>query len=820
MAANCAAPYRATRARFGIAKPRAYKLALIFLLLGLTEAIASCEFLAQIDSRIQTRSSFISPSSGAMTWLAAEGTISNRTFFTDPTEIKRTEPTVETARLTDSSVQAISTVNPVIGRSSPRPLSIFSSTLPVATAYQSYSASLSGTGGQLPYQWNLSAGTLPMGFQLNSSSGLLTGITSASGKFSFGVRLVDASGKSVRQRFILTVNPVGGGTPPSPSLSILTSRLPAATANDSYSASLSASGGQLPYQWNLASGTLPTGFQLNSSSGLLTGTTSTSGNFSFAVHLADASGQSASQNLTLTANSAPSSLAVNPSSVVFGTVQAGTSQQQSATLTNTGGSSVTISQASATGTGFSINNMALPLTLTAGQSTSLIITFTPQSAGIVSGTATVASTASNPTLTISLSATANSPAATSGTISSTFFGMHIGYGATGYSTPTLAPIQIGAMGKPPGTNWEFVETARGSYNWNDLDSAVSYASAHRIPIFVSHENVPMWVTSDTSTCFLGTGVYHCPAPPSDENIVTACQNPLEGVNTTDCMWKEFLTSMVNRYKSTGIQTGCSASNPQCHGVIQMYEGWNEPGGLVMTIGEFVTFETDFLNTVKANDPGAQVCSPAFLPSFSLMNSFFANSGSTGLDCYDFHINEPTPEGQIADINQFNSILSSNGIDPSTATIYATEAGRWGDCSATLSAPLTPQAYIARIELLYWSNNVKRHYWYTYGICAPLTDQPTTATLAPAGIAYGNVEGWMVGATMSTPCSSNGTVWTCGLSRPNGYQALAVWDTAGNSAFPVPNQYIQYQDLTGHTYSPGGSVNIGPEPILLTNGVTP
>jgi hypothetical protein len=74
--------------------------------------------------------------------------------------------------------------------------------------------------------------------------------------------------------------------------------------------------------------------------------------------------------------------------------------------------------------------------------------------------------------------------------------------------------------------------------------------------------------------------------------------------------------------------------------------------------------------------------------------------------------------------------------------------------------------------------------------------------------------------MSTACSSNGTVFTCGLSRPNGYQALAVWDTAGNSAFPVPNQYTQYQDLTGHTYSSGGSVNIGPEPILLTNGVTP
>ena len=75
--------------------------------------------------------------------------------------------------------------------------------------------------------------------------------------------------------------------------------------------------------------------------------------------------------------------------------------------------------------------------------------------------------------------------------------------------------------------------------------------------------------------------------------------------------------------------------------------------------------------------------------------------------------------------------------------------------------------------------------------------------------------------MSTPCAANGTVWTCGLSRSNGYQALAVWDTAGTSTFSVPSQYTQYQDLEGGTSSvSGSSVTIGTEPILLTNGVTP
>jgi hypothetical protein len=549
----------------------------------------------------------------------------------------------------------------------------------------------------------------------------------------------------------------------------------------------------------------------STTSGVATGTltiTSTAGNSPTTIAL---SGTGVAATLQLTANQ---------TSLSFSNVTVGSTSSQNVTLTNTGNSSVTISQVTVSGAGFGTGGVTPTETLTAGESVALTVIFAPTAAGSVTGSVTIASNATNSPTNISLSGS-GVPQTPDATIPSTFFGMHLAYGPTGYSTPILAPIQVGAMGKPPGTNWEFVETARGSYNWNNLDHAVSYASAHNIPIFVSHENVPIWATSDTSTCFLQTGVYHCPAPPSDENTVTTCQGPLQGVNTTDCMWKEFLTSIVNRYKSAGIQTGCSSSNPQCHGVIQMYEGWNEPGGLVMTMGEFVTFETDFLNTVKANDPGAQVCSPAFISPFTpLMNNFFANGGPKTLDCYDFHSNEPAPEGQIADINQFNSILSSNGIDPSTATIYATEAGRWGNCNATLSPPLTPQAYIARIELLYWSNNVKRHYWFAYDSCVSLTDQPTSSTLRPAGIAYGNVESWMVGAAMSAPCAANGTVWTCGLSRPNGYEALAVWDTAGTSTFSVPSQYTQYQDLEGNTQSISGSVTISPEPILLTNGVAP
>jgi len=252
----------------------------------------------------------------------------------------------------------------------------------------------------------------------------------------------------------------------------------------------------------------------------------------------------------------------------------------------------------------------------------------------------------------------------------------------------------------------------------------------------------------------------------------------------------------------------------------MYEGWNEPRGAnPMSLANFTTLETDFLNTVRANDTGAKVCSPAFIidptyPSYvTFMNDFFAEGGPKTFDCYDFHINEPNPEAQITDINQFKSILSSNGIDPSSATIYATEAGRWGGCGVVISG-MSEQAYIGRIELLYWSNGIQRHYWYAYDACGTLINRTATQTLNSAGIGYGNVESWMVGATMSTPCAARGTVWTCGLSRPEGYQALAVWNTAATSTILPPSQYTQYRDLEGNTHSISGSVTIGTEPILL------
>src|SRR5207248_1148068 len=112
----------------------------------------------------------------------------------------------------------------------------------------------------------------------------------------------------------------------------------------------------------------------------------------------------------------------NPTSQSFGNVVIGSSKNLTQTLTNSGGSSVTISAASATGAGFSLSGLTLPLTLPAGQSTTFTVQFAPTVAGAASGTVTITSNGANPTLNVPVSGTGVTPGTLSATSTSLAFG--------------------------------------------------------------------------------------------------------------------------------------------------------------------------------------------------------------------------------------------------------------------------------------------------------------------------------------------------------------------------------------------------------------
>jgi hypothetical protein len=101
-------------------------------------------------------------------------------------------------------------------------------------------------------------------------------------------------------------------------------------------------------------------------------------------------------------------LTTSPASLAFSNVLVGSTQTLPETLTNSGGTSVTISAAGATSS-FSTTGLSLPATLNPGQSVSFSVAFSPTSAATTSGSLTLTSNASNPSVNLPLSGTGTTP---------------------------------------------------------------------------------------------------------------------------------------------------------------------------------------------------------------------------------------------------------------------------------------------------------------------------------------------------------------------------------------------------------------------------
>lgn len=95
-------------------------------------------------------------------------------------------------------------------------------------------------------------------------------------------------------------------------------------------------------------------------------------------------------------------LVSSASTLDLGDVNVGSSAAQTLTLTNKANSSITISKVAASGSGFSLTAPSVPVTLSSGQQTSLNVTFAPATMGTASGSVSITSNASNPTLTTAL----------------------------------------------------------------------------------------------------------------------------------------------------------------------------------------------------------------------------------------------------------------------------------------------------------------------------------------------------------------------------------------------------------------------------------
>jgi len=152
-----------------------------------------------------------------------------------------------------------------------------------------FTASVTGTSNTA-VTWTATFGTI-------SSSGLYTAPSVTADK-SATVTATSAADTTKSGTASLTITPANVVP-----LAISSSSLPGATAGTKYSDTVQATGGTAPYTWSIYSGTLPTSFSF-APAGVLSGTTTQTGNFSITIEAKDSSSppQMATKAFTLTVN--------------------------------------------------------------------------------------------------------------------------------------------------------------------------------------------------------------------------------------------------------------------------------------------------------------------------------------------------------------------------------------------------------------------------------------------------------------------------------------------------------------------------------------
>ena len=285
--------------------------------------------------------------------------------------------------------------------------------LPSGTVGVAYSQTFSASGGTSPYTFTLTGGSLPTGLTL-ASNGTLAGTPTAGGSFTFTVRATDSSTGSgpysATRSYTLTIG--------SPLITVAPATLPDGTVNVAYRQPLSAAGGTAPYSFALTVGSLPPGLTL-SATGVVAGTPTTRGSFTFTVTATDASTGSGPYNGARTYTVAIAAQPVTAAPVL--TAPASTSATNNATPTFRGtapaGSTVTVylsasgGPAQALGTTTAADgsfNFTPPTALADGTYQAYATAQSPGQAGSAnSNTTTFTVDTTAPTVTLSSSTVAN-----------------------------------------------------------------------------------------------------------------------------------------------------------------------------------------------------------------------------------------------------------------------------------------------------------------------------------------------------------------------------------------------------------------------------
>jgi hypothetical protein len=444
-------------------------------------------------------------------------------------------------------------------------------------------------------------------------------------------------------------------------------------------------------------------------------------------------------------------------------------------------------------------------------------------------------------------------------VSSTFMDLHVGSS----DILNMVTVPYGSLRLwDTATGWAQINTGPGSYDFSTIDGFVS-AAPSGVDLLYNLARTPTWASSNPtdSSCAYNTGVYpngggngQC-WPPIDLNM--------DG-SGTDQDWIDWVSAVALQNKN--------AYNYK----IKYFEIWNEWNIQKFwqgTPAQLARMEQDARcivegppsgYTCKENNSnytsgtalnqagGVKIVTPSPVGAHPDLNqvglqlaAFFAATpavsgipGGTFSDVIGFHgyVGTTPNSGLCPNPEEVTTVLNDlNGALPSSEAgkpWFNTEGG-WSKASDEgFTDPDRQAAFLARYFLVQKSLGVDRVYWYRWDSTSTYGGALWTSSAGPtqAADAWSEVNKWIVGATVSSACTANGSVWSCGYTRSGGYQALAVWDASQDCSngscstknYTVPSGYNQFLDLTGKmtSTSTGSTIQIAAKPILLENGTLP
>ena len=337
--------------------------------------------------------------------------------------------------------------------------------------------------------------------------------------------------------------------------------------------------------------------------------------------------------------------------------------------------------------------------------------------------------------------------------------------------------------------WSDLEPTEGDWRLDRFDKQVQLGTTHGVELVYTLGQTPAWASTQPTQRFAygaGTG-----AMPRD---VT--------------QFGRYVGKIAARYK----------------GRIAAYQVWNEPklgvpgscGGVVFFCGspdDLAQLTKVAREQLQRYDPDALLLTPAFTGGkggIAMLDRYLATGAGRWVDAVGFHFYESRPEDMLITLNLLRDLLARHGLGH--LPIWNTEVGylvQAGDSSVVpehdagvFSKVWSAQqagALLARVLLLQAAGGVDRVHWYAWdnkrmGLMQPGNGQPNAA-----GVAFGVVRRWLVGATVRC-AAERADLWTCQLAR-GGRQASVTWRTDGGS-LPPWTRAGQVEALNGERLNVG------------------